>query len=170
MGKVLCFFVKKIYFECSRYERFFWICESHHTVGMRLPRLLLLKFDIFLANETPKWQLLQLLICVAFQFLTISFARATFVPNFFLFFTGQWETKDYESPTHNSDIIINYFVFIFQCVLMFYHFWFIRLLNTSNCFIITFSLNDFIHELTFLLKDAIWDKYLVRSKRASWEC
>ena len=89
---------------------------------------------------------------------------------FFFFFTGQWETKDYESPTHNSDIIINYFVFIFQCVLMFYHFWFIRLLNTSNCFIITFSLNDFIHELTFLLKDAIWDKYLVRSKRASWEC
>ena len=98
------------------------------------------------------------------------FCPSYFCSKFFSFFTGQWETKDYESPTHNSDIIINYFVVFFQCVLMFYHFWFIRLLNTSNCFIITFSLNDFIHELTFLLKDAIWDKYLVRSKRASWEC
>ena len=30
---------------------------------------------------------------------------------------------------------------------MFYYFRFIRFLNTSNCFIVTFSFNDFIHEL-----------------------
>ena len=43
---------------------------------------------------------------------------------------------------------------ILQCFLMFFYFRFIRLLNASNCFIIMFSCNDFIHELTFLFKDA----------------
>ena len=57
--------------------------------------------------------------------------------------------KDYESPTHNSDICINYFGFIFQYVLIFYYFRFIRLLKASNCFIITVSFNDFIHEPFF---------------------
>ena len=51
---------------------------------------------------------------------------------------------------------------------MFYHFRFTRLLNASNCFIITFSFNDFIHELTFLFKDAIWYKYLGRSNNVFW--
>ena len=35
---------------------------------------------------------------------------------------------------------------------MFYYFRFIRLLNVSNCFIITFSFNDFIHELFSCLR------------------
>ena len=73
--------------------------------------------------------------------------------------------KDYESTTQSSDICIDYFVFIFQCVLMFYYVRFVRLLNASNCFITTFSFNDFIHELFFLFKNACWYKYLVRSNR-----
>ena len=60
--------------------------------------------------------------------------------------------KDYEFPAYNFDICINYFVFIFQCILMFFYFWFIRLLNANNCSIITFSFNDFIHELFFCLR------------------
>ena len=100
--------------------------------------LLLLNFLLVLTDETPKWHLLQLLIWVAFKFLTIFFARATFI--------------NLQHPTHNSDIFINYFVFIFQCVLMFYYFR--LLLNASNCFIITFSFNGFIHELFFLFKNA----------------
>ena len=55
--------------------------------------------------------------------------------------------KDYESPVYNSDNCINYFIFIFQCILVYYYFRFIRLLNASNCSIITFSFIDFIHEL-----------------------
>ena len=78
--------------------------------------------------------------------------------------------KDYESPAHDSDICIIYFVFIFQCILMYYYFRFIRLLNASNCSIITISFNGFIHELFFLFKNASWYKYLARSNRAFWEC
>ena len=77
--------------------------------------------------------------------------------------------KDYESTTQSSDICIDYFVFIFQCVLMFYYVRFVRLLNASNCFITTFSFNDFIHELFFLFKNACWYKLLARSNIALWE-
>ena len=48
--------------------------------------------------------------------------------------------KDYKSPAHNSDIFINHFIFIFQCILMYYHYFrFISLPNASNCPIIKFS-------------------------------
>ena len=52
---------------------------------------------------------------------------------------------------------------------MFYYFRFIKLLNVSNCFIITFSFNDFIHELFFLFKNDYWYKHLARSNIAFWE-
>ena len=68
--------------------------------------------------------------------------------------------NDSESPTHKPDICIYYSVPIFQYVLMFHYFQFIRLLNARNCFIITFSFNNFIHELTVWFKDASWYKYL----------
>ena len=58
--------------------------------------------------------------------------------------------EEYEPLTHNSVSCINYFVSIFQCILMFLYFRFIRSLNASNCFIITFSFTDFIHGLNFL--------------------
>ena len=68
--------------------------------------------------------------------------------------------KDYESPTHNSDICINYFVSIFPCVLMFYYFRFIRLLNANNCFIITFSFKGTV----MLIKKTLIDDRLHVSK------
>ena len=48
--------------------------------------------------------------------------------------------KDYKSPAHNSDICISHFIFIFQCILMYYHYFrFISLPNASNCPVIKFS-------------------------------
>ena len=72
--------------------------------------------------------------------------------------------NDSESPTHKPDICIYYSVPIFQYVLMFHYFQFIRLLNARNCFIITFSFNNFIHELTVWFKDASWYKYLAHRR------
>ena len=52
---------------------------------------------------------------------------------------------------------------------MFYYFRFIRLLTKrKQLFYDHFSFNDFIHELTFLFKDASW--YLSRSNKAFLEC
>ena len=130
----------------------------------------MLNFVLVLIYETFKWHLLQLLICVAFKILTTFFARATFVSKVFLYHRSMANHKDYESPAHDSDICIIYFVFIFQCILMYYYFRFIRLLNASNCSRITFSFNHFIHKLFFLFKNASWYKYLARSNRAFWEC
>ena len=114
--------------------------------------------------------MLKLLICVAFKILTTFFARATFVSKFF-FTTGKWQTIKIINLQHITLICINSFVFIFQCILMYYcYFRLIRLLNASNCSIVTFYFNGFIHELFFLFKNASWYKYLARSNRAFWEC
>ena len=44
----------------------------------------------------------------------------------YFFITGKFTNhKDCESPTHQSDICIYYFVSILKCVLMFYYFQFI---------------------------------------------
>ena len=68
------------------------------------------------------------------------FCPSYFCFKIFLYHRQMTNHKDYESPAHNSDICINYFIFIFQCILMYYYFRFIRLLNASNCSIITCSI------------------------------
>ena len=108
---------------------------------------------------------------MAFNFFTISFAWATFK-----LFMGTWKTLQIMKLQHNSDFCNNYFVSFFLMFLaVFYYyllidFWFIRLLNTSNHFIIMFSFNDFIHKFSFLFKDASWSKYLVCSNTMVWRC
>ena len=106
---------------------------------------------------------------------SIKISHNIFLPKLFLFHNyffimGKWQTINYEPSTHNSVICINYFVSIFHYVLISYYFQFIRLLNASNCFMIMFSFNDFIHKLTFLFKDTSWYKYLTQSNRAFLEC
>ena len=55
---------------------------------------------------------------------------------------------------HISLLFVLNILFLFFNVLMFHYFQFIRLLNASNYFIMTFQFNELIHELTSLIKDA----------------
>ena len=131
----------------------------------------MLKFVLVLMYETLKWHLLQLLICMALKFSRHFLPELLLFQNFF-FTTGKWQTIKIMNLQHMTLICINYFVFIFQCILMYYYYFrLIRLLNASNCSIVTFYFNGFIHELFFLFKNASWYKYLARSKRACafWE-
>ena len=63
-------------------------------------------------------------------------------------------------------VLIILFLFIlsvFLCFDAFFYFRFIRLPNASSFFVITFSFNDFFHELNFLFRDANWYKYFGRA-------
>ena len=81
-----------------------------------------------------------------FEMQDLNFSQQ-FLPELLLFhnnflITGEVTTyhKAYESPA----IIFQYKNFSIRLDIFFY-FWFIRLLNSSNYFLITFSFNDFIH-------------------------
>ena len=91
-----------------------------------------------LTYETPKWYLLQLLICVAVKFLKISFAWTTSV--------WKWRVTKILNLQHITLIFVLIILFlIFQCVLKFYYIQFNRLVNRSNCFhLMTSFMNLFV--------------------------